>query len=187
MQKVDYSKCKNLNDVATETLSQLVEVYHYDFPEYIRRLPDYLKKCKSYRELGTNQGGSASVALLEKLDYYELVDKSFNNYKPIKSHVETYCRENSIEIKYHEMSSLDVKTQITTDFILIDSVHKYKHVTQEIELYEPLTKKYMMFHDTYGFPGVGQAVKDFLKINKNWNLVEEQTVTPGYMILERVK
>lgn len=187
MQQVDYSKCKNLKDVAATTLTGLSEVYHYEFPEYIRRIPNFLKKCKSYRELGTNQGGSASVALLEKLDYYELVDKSFGNYNPIKHHVEKYCKENTINVVYHEMSSLDVKTDIETDFILIDSVHRYKHVSQEIKLYEPLTRKYMMFHDTYGFPGVGQAVRDFLKTTKKWKLIEEQNKTPGYMVLERIK
>ena len=84
------------------------------------------------------------------------------------------------------MSSLDVDTNIKTDFILIDSVHKYKHVSAEIKLYEPLTKKYMMFHDTFGFPGVGQAVKDFLNTSANWKLIEEQQETPGYMVLERI-
>ena len=186
MQQVDYSLCTNLHDIAEKTITGLSQVYHNAFPEYIRQLPKFLKNCNSYRELGTNQGGSASVAILQNLRYYELVDKSFKNFNPIKSHVDDYCAKNSIEIVYHEMSSLDVKTDIKTDFILIDSVHKYKHVSAEIKLYESMTKKYMMFHDTFGFPAVGQAVKDFLKINNNWKLIEEQTETPGYMVLERV-
>lgn len=187
MQQVDYSSCSNLHDVAEKTLTGLSEVYHNAFPEYIRQIPKFLNNCDSYRELGTNQGGSASVALLENLTYYELVDKSFKNFNPIKRHVSDYCEKNKIEIVYHEMSSLDVKTDIMTDFILIDSVHKYKHVSAEIKLYEPLTKKYMMFHDTFGFPGVGQAVKDFLNSNANWKLIEEQQETPGYMVLKRAK
>lgn len=186
MQQVDYSSCTNLHEVAEKTLIGLAEVYHEAFPEYIRQIPKFLSECNSYRELGTNQGGSASVAILENLSYYELVDKSFKNFRPIKNHVDTYCKENSIEILYHEMSSLDVDTNIKTDFILIDSVHKYKHVSAEIKLYEPLTKKYMMFHDTFGFPGVGQAVKDFLNTSANWKLIEEQQETPGYMVLERI-
>lgn len=186
MQQVDYSSCANLHEIAKTTLTGLSEVYHEAFPEYIRQLPKFLSKCSSYRELGTNQGGSASVAILENLSYYELVDKSFKNFSPIKKHVDAYVKENSIDIIYHEMSSLDVNTNIETDFILIDSVHKYKHVSSEIKLYEPLTKKYMMFHDTFGFPGVGQAVKDFLNSNTNWKLIEEQKETPGYMVLERV-
>lgn len=185
MQSVDYRQCKNLEEVASTTVSGLATVYWDQFPEYIRRLPNFLKKCKSYRELGTNQGGSASVALLENLDYYELVDKSFRNFNPIKKHFDDYSKKNNIEICYHEMSSLEVETDVETDFILIDSVHKYKHVSAEIKLYEPLTKKYMMFHDTFGFPRVGQAVRDFLEENKNWKLIEEQNETPGYMVLER--
>lgn len=187
MQSVEYNHCNNLEEVASTTISGLATVYWDQFPEYIRRLPHFLKDCESYRELGTNQGGSASVALLENLKYYELVDKSFKNFKPVKQHFDTYSKENNIEICYHEMSSLEVKTEVKTDFILIDSVHKYKHVSQEIKLYESLTNKFMMFHDTFGFPGVGQAVKDFLAETKNWKLVEEQNETPGYMVLERIK
>lgn len=186
MQYVNYSNCKNLEEIATSTLLGLSEAYWYEYPEYIRRLSYFLKHCDSYRELGTNQGGSASVALLEKLKYYELIDKSFNRFNSIKSHFDEYQTKNNIEICYREISSLEVKTDIITDFILIDSVHTYNHVTKEIKLYEPLTKKYIMFHDTVGFPRVGQAVRDFLNQTKNWKLIEEQLVTPGYMVIERV-
>lgn len=186
MQQVNYKNCNTLQDVADVTLFGLSAVYHQAFPEYIRRIPYFLKLCTSYRELGTNQGGSASVAVLQNLKYYELIDRSFKNFNTVKKHFDTFSKQNNIEICYHEMSSLDVKTSIQTDFLLVDSVHKYEHVSKEIKLYEPLTKKYMMFHDTFGFPGVGKAVKDFLKENNNWKIVEEQNETPGYMILERI-
>lgn len=187
MKQVNYSACQTMQEIANTTIDGLSEVYHYAFPEYIRQLPKYLEKCTSYRELGTNQGGSASVAVLSKLSYYELVDKSFSNFRPIKNLFDAYTAENNIEICYQEMSSLDVNTDFRTDFLLVDSVHKYKHVSKEIQKYESLTNKYMMFHDTYGFPEVGKAVTDFLKTTTKWKLIEEQQETPGYMVLERIE
>ena len=186
MKSIDYKDCTNITECAERSIEGLAEIYWKEYPEYIRQLPSILKNCESYRELGTNQGGSASVALLQKLKYYELIDKSFKNFNPIKKYFDEYTKENNIEICYREMSSLEVNTIVKTDFILIDSVHKYNHVTKEIKKYEPLTKKYMMFHDTISYPGVREAVISFLTENKHWKIVEEQTVTPGYIVLGRI-
>ena len=187
MKNVNYLDCKNIYDCKEKTLSGLAEIYWKEYPEYIRRLHFFLKDCDSYRELGTNQGGSASVAILENLNYYELIDKSFKNFSVVKEHFIEYANNNNINLCFYEQSSLEVATEIKTDFLLVDSVHRYKHVTKEIELYESLTNKYIMFHDTVSYLEVGNAVLDFLKNTKNWKLVEEQTVTPGYIVLKRIK
>lgn len=187
MRKVNYSNCKNIKEISERTISGQSEVYDEYFPEYLRRMPYYLKKCKSYRELGTNQGGSASVAFLSNLEYYELIDKSFNNFLEIKNFFDEYALEKQIVLVYHEMSSLEVKTDIETDFLLVDSVHKYNHVLKELEIYAPLTKKYIMFHDTAGIPQVYNAVLEFLKNNNNWIEIEVFKKSAGYVILERIK
>jgi hypothetical protein len=185
MKKINYEKCKNINDVAKETILGQSSVYDFYFPEYLRRMPHYLEYCKSYRELGTNQGGSASIALGSNLNYYELIDKSFNNFRPIKHLFDEYSLTHNIDIVYHEESSLEVITHTETDFLLIDSVHKYSHVTKELDLYAPLTKKYIMFHDTAGIPQVYNAVLDFLKNNNQWTEIEVFKKSAGYVIIER--
>lgn len=186
MKKVNYEKCKSIDDIARETILGQSLVYDYYFPEYLRRMPHYLKYCESYRELGTNQGGSSSVALTSNLKYYELIDKSFNNFKPVKHLFDEYSLEKNIDIVYHEKSSLEVVTDVSTDFLLVDSVHKYSHVIKELELYAPLTKKYIMFHDTAGIPQVYDAVLDFLKSNLQWAEIEVFKKSAGFSILERI-
>jgi cephalosporin hydroxylase len=85
------------------------------------------------------------------------------------------------------MSSLDVKTDVETDFLLVDSVHKYNHVIKELKIYASLTKKYIMLHDTTGIPQVYNAVIDFLKNNDIWKEIEVFKKSAGYVILERTK
>lgn len=186
MRQVNYTKCTTLNELAEQTVRGLSEVYDYEFPEYLRKMPSYLKGCESYRELGTNQGGSASIALLENLKYYEFIDKGFKNYRSQKPILDSYIEDKDIKIVMHEMSSLAVHTDIVTDFLLVDSVHKYKHVKKEIEIYAPITSKYIMFHDTNGIPEVYVAVKEFLDTTKEWRQIEHYNKGAGYTVLEKI-
>jgi hypothetical protein len=187
MRQVNYTTCTTLKELAEQTVQGLSEVYDYEFPEYLRKMPSYLKDCESYRELGTNQGGSASIALLENLKYYEFIDKGFKNYRPQKPILDSYVEDKDIQIVMHEMSSLAVETDVSTDFLLVDSVHKYKHVKQEIAIYAPLTTKYIMFHDTHGIPEVYVAVKEFLDSTREWKEIEHYAHGAGYTVLERIK
>jgi len=186
MRKVNYTTCTTLKELAEQTVRGLSEVYNYEFPEYLRQMPNYLKNCESYRELGTNQGGSASIALLENLKYYEFIDKGFKNYRPQKPILDSYVEDKDIQIVMHEMSSLNVETDVSTDFLLVDSVHKYKHVKREIAIYAPLTTKYIMFHDTNGIPEVYIAVKEFLDTTKEWKQIEHYNKGAGYTVLEKI-
>jgi hypothetical protein len=186
MRQVDYSQCSNLNEMAEQTIKGLSQIYDDAFPEYLRKMPEYLKTCLSYRELGTNQGGSASIALLSNLKYYELIDKGFSRYRAQQPVIDSYLKTKDIKIVMHEASSLEVITDVTTDFLLVDSVHKYKHVKKEIQIYAPLTSKYIMFHDTHGIPEVYTAVKEFLEITTEWKEIEHYAKGAGYTVLERI-
>ena len=187
MRQVNYTECSTLKQLAEQTIKGLSEAYDYEFPEYLRKMPSYLKDCDSYRELGTNQGGSASIALLENLKYYEFIDKGFKNYRPQKPILDSYIADKDIEIVMHEKSSLEVDTDVCTDFLLIDSVHKYKHVKREIEIYGPLTTKFIMFHDTHGIPEVYTAVTEFINSTNEWKEIEHYAKGAGYTVLKRVK
>lgn len=187
MKRVDYSTCRSLTDFKEITLNELGAAHGYEYVEYLRVLPKYLANCSSYRELGTNQGGSAAIAVLENLDYYELVDISFSNFNQSRHLFDSYFISNQLTVILHENSSLDINTEVTTDFLLVDSVHKYKHIMQEVQKFAPLTKKYIMFHDTNNIPQVRRAVDDFLRNTKCWEEIEHYPVNAGYTVLKRIQ
>lgn len=186
MKQVDYSNCKKLEEFQHTTLKELSKLYSYEYVEYLRVMPKYLSICKSYRELGTNQGGSASTALLQELDYYEFIDKTFKKFNKYKELFDNFINEKKLQCVMRETGSLQVITNIKTDFLLIDSVHKFKHVLKEIEKYAPLTSKYIMFHDTNGIPEVYDAVQYFLQKTKNWVEIEHYNIAAGYTVIERI-
>jgi len=183
MKKVDYSDCDNLFQFASQTKIQLSNLYSDFFIENLNVLPKYLKECVSYRELGTNQGGSASIALLQNLPYYELIDKSFSRFNNKKYLFDEYAEKNNIKIIYHETRSLHVETDVKTDFLLVDSIHKYNHVKMEIKKYEPLTNKFIMFHDT-NMPPVYQAVTEFVNSSESW-VIDYHSDKEGFTVLQK--
>jgi len=186
MKQIDYTDCKNLEEFKQKTIDGLAKVYSEEYVEYLKAMPKYLSFCNSYRELGTNQGGSASVALLQNLNYYEFIDKSFKKFTNNKEIFDTFIAVNNLKCVFREQGSLQVITDIKTDFLLVDSVHKFKHVVREIDLFAPLTSKFMMFHDTNGIPEVYNAVQDFLNRTNDWVEIEHYNVAAGYTVLKRI-
>jgi len=98
-----------------------------------------------------------------------------------------------------------------TDFLFIDSMHTYCHLTYELETFSPKVRKYIAMHDTsepwgqrddgeYGgnyseYPGhinrgkrgLWPAVSDFLKTHREWTLQERRLNCHGFTILKRVE
>ena len=186
MKQIDYTDCKNLEEFKQKTLDGLAKVYSEEYIEYLKAMPKYLSFCNSYRELGTNQGGSASVALLQNLNYYEFIDKSFKKLNCNKQIFNSYIEKEKIKCVFRESNSLQVDTDIKTDFLLVDSVHKFKHVMKEIELYAPITNKYIMFHDTNGIPEVYDAVQTFLEKSNSWIEIERYNIAAGYTVIKKI-
>lgn len=97
------------------------------------------------------------------------------------------------------------------DFLFIDSLHTYCHLTYELEKFSPQVKKYIAMHDTsdpwgtedepfYGSgfieydasidrtkKGLWAAVEDFLARHPEWSLFERYTNSHGLTVLKRVE
>lgn len=185
MKSIDYSGCKTLGEAEVFTLRKFDEDYGSEYTEYLRRMPFYLKDCISYRELGTNYGSSAIMAMFCLLDYCELIDISFKNFQSLRPIFEKAAEDYITEVVYHEKSSSNVDTDVDTDFLLIDSVHTYSHVKKELAIFAPLTNKYIMFHDTNARKDVYRAVEEFLEKNSEWTRVEHYAKSAGYTVIAR--
>ena len=174
---VDYSKCNTLNEFINTCSKELTNIFHSNFIIYLQRLSYYLKKCKSYREIGPFQGGATAHALLEKLDYYEVIDIDMSNFSKLLL--------NYGNIKCFETNSLDHNLNKNTDFLFIDGLHEYDQVLEEAVMFSPYTNKYIMFHDTVSHPEVLRAINTFLSISDNWHIIENDKRAAGYMVIER--
>jgi hypothetical protein len=158
---------------------------HHDF------IQKYMPECNSFKELGTHQGASAAAALLGGAKEVHLVDHTLEKYNCQKHLFENYCKVNDVSLNVYEMSSIDKRCAIATDMLHIDSLHEWWWTIQELELHAPITKKYIVLHDTTTVNNkpsdIWPGLVKFCEENKNWKIKERVIENVGATILERVQ
>lgn len=143
--------------------------------------------CESYLEIGTAEGDSLYVlshalkpnSRLTSVDLGEaatrrLVDEVFQYLMP-KHSVGIYRGNSTDRSTYPRKEAHDV--------VLIDGGHDYDTVVSDIDMYSPLAKKFIIFHDVK-LPGVKQAVDEFVAITgvKYYEFINSNTM--GYGIVK---
>ena len=124
-----------------------------------------------------------------------------------------FAQEKNIELQIHNGNCLNINIE-ETDLLFLDSIHYYEHVQKELDLHASKVKKYIVVHDvnypydkqvlvwryvsdgskrptselipaTAKYRKVRQAVEEFIKQNKQWNLYKDINEKSGMMILCR--
>jgi hypothetical protein len=187
-----------------------------DINEHLPTLYRYATQCERIVELGI-RGGVSSWALI-----YGLLD----NQKPVKKILlndTTACniqellaatQRSGVQISYEWVNDLQLNVPEPADMVFIDTWHIYGQLKRELAKFAPLTKKYILLHDTTldaihgesirnkhnlsarskasGIPvdeiacGLWRAVEEFLAANHNWILKERYTNNNGLTVLERL-
>ena len=148
----------------------------------------YMAECNSYMELGTHQGGTASVALMCKPKTVCLVDIDTSRYNKFLAPIATkYCAENNINLDVRNVSSHSLASVNTTDMLVIDSYHHPMHMQKELELHGHGVRKYILAHDTSVINGkqndsLFRCMKDWGEKN-GWKVIERGKTNVGYTVL----
>ena len=191
-----------------------------DINEHVETLYKYALKSQSIIELGVSEGNS-SWGLLKGL-----YDNNYINKVLIQCDIRTYCphteiiseftSKNNIKHEYLCMSDLDINVENASyDLTFIDTWHVYGQLKRELEKFAPITKKYIIMHDTEidGYVGESvrvhqnieeyatnlgwsihdvsggllQAVNEFLQGNDEWKMIYQVKNNNGLTIFERIK
>jgi hypothetical protein len=180
---------KTLSEFYTEIRKQHEEAHGYDYCWQHDSMRECMAECNSYRELGTHQGASAAMACLQNPRSVELVDISFEKWRPFETIFRSYCKENNVNFKIKETSSLDPSTAKPVDCLLIDSNHQPAHLRKELALHGPVVKKYIILHDTsrlFGKPDerLWNVLNEWLNQGITpWTLVKRVTANVGYTVV----
>jgi len=180
---------KTLPEFYSEIRKQHEEAHGHDYCWQHDAMQKLMKECDSYKELGTHQGASAAAACLTNPKSVELVDISFEKWRPFESIFVDYCNENNIQFDVQEKSSADPKTASRVDLLLIDSNHQPSHLVKELSLHTPFVKKYIVLHDTsrlFGKPDdrLWQVVQQFTNQINPWVIKERNTANVGYTVIQ---
>ena len=188
-----------------------------DINEHLPTLFKYACECDSVFETGV-RGCVSSWALL-----YGLILNPKKVPKKLLMNDINECNVNglvglatnmpNIDVKCIWKNNLDIELPHMVDLTFIDTWHVYAQLKRELEKFAPLTKKYIIMHDTEidgiqgetirngwdskqqsidsGFPeseirrGLLPAIDEFLKSNPEWELKEKYLNNNGLTILSR--
>ena len=179
----DFSQCTSLRDFYDHAERCYTERYGPDFVLYYNHLNSLIKECKSYKELGVLSGVSAAAAILGNpdLELVEMVDINFDTIAPQRHLFDEFRGQ----LTFNKNSSIDTAIPVTeVDLLMVDSVHTYKHVRNELRLHAPKARKYILFHDTNQAP-VKRAVDEFIADNPQWKYVICDDRSFGYAVIVR--
>ena len=181
---------QTLPEFYTEIRKQHEEAHGHDYCWQHDAMQECMKVCKTYRELGTHQGASGAAACLTNPKSVELVDINHEKFRPFEHLFRTYCEENNVKLKVKEISSIDPQTASPVDCLLIDSNHQPTHLIKELRLHGPVTKKYIVLHDTsrlFGKPDerLWQVANAWISEGISpWRVKFRETANVGYTVLE---
>ena len=184
-----------------------------DISEHVPLLYQLSKEVSSVVEIGM-RGMVSSWGILQGLSEspfshrsYIGIDISSPPYDTLNA-AQLLARAHGIEFTFLQANDMDIDIP-ETDFLFIDSLHTYCHLTYELEKFSPSIRKYIAMHDTsppwesvddseyHGdfseYPdyidknkrGLWLAVEDFLQRHPEWKLAARYINCHGFTILER--
>jgi len=189
-----------------------------DIDQHLPTLYKYAKECTQILETGV-RGCVSSWALVNGLLHNEQPDGKrymlLNDINECDISGFLQCTKNlDIQVEYRWINNLDLTLEQKVDMTFIDTWHVYGQLKRELAKFAPITKKYIIMHDTTvdeimgetirngwnaekqsletGIPveeiltGLGKAIDEFLLENSDWVLKEKFTNNNGLTILSRI-
>lgn len=172
-----------------------------DINEHLPTLKKYASKCDHVTEMGVRAANSTWGLLAGKPKRLILYDIYDSGEIPgvLKS-----AKEENIDCSFHIQNVIEDGFEIEeTDFLFIDTLHRYDQLKKELEMHASKVRKFIAFHDTVSYgerdehdytgviqekyekSGLNAAINEFLENNTQWEVAEIFTNNNGLTILKR--
>lgn len=169
------------------------EVKHSDISAHLPVLEYYSSLCKHVTEFGVRQGYSTVALISGKPDVVHSYDI---DRSPMVAKLESMVLPTKWVFHQGDTSNPELGVE-ETDFIYVDTMHTYDHVTKELTLWGRKARKFLGFHDTFtcGYvdesntkqKGILPAINEFLeKYPGEYKTVYRTDFNNGCWILERI-
>ncbi len=143
-------------------------------------------ECESYRELGVMQGATSACAAVAGILDQQLIDIEDYQWTPYKHLWDNF---EGLKYVYHKKSSLtpQMVNLPKVDLMLVDSMHNYGHVREELKIHAQTVNKYIIFHDTSKpTDQVYRAVTNFCMTNSAWQVIRRDENSVGFTTIKRI-
>jgi hypothetical protein len=150
-----------------------------DINEHLPTLHDLATQCQHVTELGV-RGVISSWALLRGLPEGGTLFMNDITSCDVSEIQHVAKTEKNVDITFVEGDDLKIDIPTETDMTFIDTWHVYGHLKRELARYAPITKKFIVMHDTTVDADHGETVRC------RWN-AERQSTTTGIPVDEITK
>lgn len=201
--------------MSLEALYEAAALSPSDINEHIPVLASYASRCATVLELGVRSCVSSwgfLRGLKDNDQSHKLLLAVDLDRHPNVDHVARVASENGIHYAFTQGNDLSLETD-PVDLTFIDTWHVYGQLRRELAKFAPLTRKYIIMHDTEvdaqlgeslrcqwdtasqaqetGIPeheiclGLRPAIEEFLAHNPEWEMEAELKNNNGLTILSR--
>jgi hypothetical protein len=177
---------------AVNLLDYYVQLYHAQWqahtPDYMLvhyEILKHLVNCASYTEFGVNQGTTLAIPLLAGIKKIRAYDISLSPYNKARAHFEDFANSNKVDYQVFEADALlcDIEP---VDMLYIDTVHRYEHLSKELNTHGDKAQKYIVFHDTFKpDKRMKDAVREFISTRPAWKVITECDKSVGFMAIAK--
>ncbi len=153
----------------------------HNIDQHLPTIRHYASLCRHVTEFGVDRGWSTSALIAAHPDV--VVSFDLVRCEPEVSLLEEVARNAGIEFQFNQADTRRVLIE-ETDLLLVDSDHTYEQVRAELTRNVDRVRKYLVFHDTYVYPAIVQAIDEFAPVEE-WERVVWTTKQNGLAVLER--
>lgn len=182
----DFTHCNDIKTFYQAIRSKHMEAHGAEYVAHHDKINElfHTHGLTSYRELGIMQGATAACAALAGATDLHLIDVDVSRFEPYRHLFDSAVLSLSVEQK--STLSYDSNKLSPCDLLLVDTLHNPDHVQQELNIFSPSTKGFIVIHDTHAIPSIQEMVNRWLKINTQWKLHNYFNQNVGYTTLERI-
>ncbi|HWB64865.1 MAG TPA: hypothetical protein VG603_15215 [Chitinophagales bacterium] len=174
-----------------------------DINQHLPLLKEFASHCSHITEFGVRTVVSTWALMAAHPKTYRGYDlTAHHNMKA----AEAYAHANNIDCAFVIESTLKANIE-PTDFLFIDTLHRYEQLSAELKRHAHAVNKYIGFHDvsTFGYwderpgqrlqpqramPGTKEgllpAIFEFMQANPQWKVAHFNYVNNGLLILEKL-
>jgi predicted O-methyltransferase YrrM len=169
---------------------------HGDINQHLYTLMGFAEGCDHITEMGVSE--VVSTWALLAANPKKLISIDIKEC-PVEE-ASAAAVEAGIDFQFIVQDTIDPWFSIEeTDFLLIDTLHTYTQLKEELLKHGNKSRKYIAFHDTTTFgtvndggivtvrkQGLQPAIIEFLKTNPHWKIANIYEHNNGLTILERI-
>jgi hypothetical protein len=178
----DFSYCKNL----TEFYQDISALHNKEHGKDYCKVHDEIASLvsgKRYIELGVNQGATLAAALLGGAKSVRAYDININRFDPQRKLFEDFAKDQEIDFVCKKASSLDHSIVEECDILYIDTLHVWKQLSKEIQLWWK-SAEIIICHDTNAKPDLRAGIDKTIKMNPYLTLIEHNKDNVGYSVIK---